>query len=200
MTTPDVRPMTVRWVLDGGADRDDAPLVPETAATAFARSIDGVADRLSGVVGREFAAVATTLADLDLADVLLAGWRTEKELVSAAMATLERPGSEQLVDLATHRVESIHRPAVDVTLDGAVVATVDFEITVAVVLRAVVATVRDGRLAALDGGRCTASAVMKVEGQQIAEGTREFDVPALTVSLGRGLPLVGDDRQRDTVA
>jgi hypothetical protein len=196
--TNDSRAMTVRWVLQGGADDGAGPLVTEHLGRDLAQTVDGVSERMGAVVGRQLAAVAAGLADMDLLDVLCGAWRKERALVTAARSTLAHPGSEEIVDLANHRVESSHHPAVDVMVDGVTVATVEVEILLAVTLRAVVATVRAGRIVALDGGRCVASARMSVEGQQIAEGIREFDTPALRVSLGRGLALLAadDDAER----
>lgn len=52
------------------------------------------------------------------------------------------------MNLATHRITSVHRPSVELLLNDVHVATVRFKLRVEFLVRALVATVRDGHLAA----------------------------------------------------
>src|SRR6202044_3778886 len=61
---------------------------------------------------------AAGLLDVNLADVLVAGWREHHELTAAAQRTLAVPGSTELVSLATHQISTEQRPYVTVLVDG----------------------------------------------------------------------------------
>ena len=57
--------------------------------------------------------MADDLVDLDLGDLLVAGWRRHSRLVEAARRTLAAPGTEEVALLAPDRVTSVHHPHVD---------------------------------------------------------------------------------------
>jgi hypothetical protein len=68
--------------------------------------------------GREAAAdqvavVAHGLLDLDLGELMVAGWRRQGQLAAAAERTAANPGSSEVVELATHRISSAHHPSVE---------------------------------------------------------------------------------------
>lgn len=133
--------------------------------------------------------VAADLADIDVAAVVAGGWRTYAALTDAAWRTRDRPGTEELVDLASHRIHSIHRPQVDVLLDDVPVGSVDFELELDIVVRALAATVSEGRLTAVEGGRCTLRGRLSCLDVPVAAREAEADLGAV-LELGEGFPLV----------
>jgi hypothetical protein len=66
---------------------------------------------------------AAGLLDINLADVVAAGWRKHADLTAAARRTLAAPGSTDLVDLASHRVSTAQEPYVTILVNGHRVAT-----------------------------------------------------------------------------
>lgn len=129
------------------------------------------------------------LADIRVADVLQAGWQKYAALANAARRTRSIPGSQELVDLAAHRVHSVHRPQVDVLVDGVRVGAVPFRLDLEVLVRALLATVADGRLTAVDSGSCRLSARLSCCDVTLTAREREFDA-AVVLDLGGGLPLL----------
>jgi len=65
-----------------------------------------------------------------MGDLAVAGWRRHAALTAAADRTRVNPGSWEVVDLATHRITSVHRPYVELLLNDVHVATVRFELRV----------------------------------------------------------------------
>jgi len=53
---------------------------------------------------RQVATVAHGLLDLDLGDLVVAGWRKQAALAAAVERTIANPGSTEVVELATHRL------------------------------------------------------------------------------------------------
>ena len=70
----------------------------------------------------------------------------------------------EVVQLATHRVSTTHRPSVDVMVNGARLTTVHCELSLVLEIEALTATVRHARLVALGGGRSTVTAVLAFAG------------------------------------
>ncbi|MGH8905585.1 MAG: hypothetical protein ACRD0K_03495 [Egibacteraceae bacterium] len=190
-------PLTARWVLFDDDDVEGAAAILADSlgqgdVTGAARGVlDGFSSVTRQAADRELARVAAGVADLDIVDVIIGGWRKHAALTAAARRSVAVPGGPEVVDLATHRITSVHQPHVDLLFDGVRVATVDFELSLDFVVRGLVATVRDGRLVALDSGRCDVTATLAVEGVEIAKRQRHLDLRLVEVRLGQGVPLLG---------
>jgi hypothetical protein len=185
-------PVTVSAVLFG----DREPATALAAAPGWRQVVDGLAGGLAAVsaggrlaVERELAAALAGLLGLDLGDVLVGAWRKHRALVAAAEATRESPAATELVQLATHRVTTTHRPYVTVAVDGATVATVHFDLSLTLDVDGLLGQVRQGRLVALEGGRCTVAASLGCGGHEFVTRRAVLD-PAITVRIGEGIALL----------
>ncbi|WP_433709907.1 hypothetical protein ACQP2U_26155 [Nocardia sp. CA-084685] len=149
------------------------PLATETlrsaALRAVARAVDG-------------------LLEVDLGGVAVAGWQRYQRLRSAAMRT--RAGGVEQVELFEHEVTQSYCPRLEVTVDGSLAGEFELELCVALLVRPLVATVRDGMLAALGPGDCTVTvSIGAPEVGPIIK--REHPIPLATmVDLRRPIPLV----------
>ncbi len=127
---------------------------------------------------------------VNLADIAAAGWRKYDALKQAARRTRDDPDSKELVALATHKIVSGHRPSIDVYLDGRAIATVEIELDVALTIAGMIAVVRQGRLTEIQSGSCTASGSLAVQGIDMVQRQRKFDLYGV-FRLSRGVPLFG---------
>ena len=176
----------------------------EDTGRALAQALDehgvlGSLDNALGLVaqttreaaGDQVAAVADGVLALDLGDLVVAGWRKQGELAAAAERTAANPGTSELVELATHRVSSVHHPYVELLVNDVRVTTVNFELDLEFEIKALVATVRDGHLVSLHSGDCDLSATLSAEPVRLASRRRHFDLPLvvrwpLLLHLGGG--------------
>jgi hypothetical protein len=176
----------------------------EETGRALARALDehgvlGSLDNALGLVaqttreaaGDQVAAVADGVLALDLGDLVVAGWRKQGQLAAAAERTAASPGTSELVELATHRVSSVHHPYVELLVNDVRVTTVNFELDLEFEVKALVATVRDGHLVSLHSGECDLSATLSAEAVRLASRRRHFDLPLvvrwpLLLHLGGG--------------
>jgi hypothetical protein len=192
--------LTLDTILFGGWGADPV--------TSLSRSMDaaGVSGRLLGAIGgvspparrevvRQVATVALKTLDLDVIDLVAGGWQAHARLVAAARRTLAVPGSEEVVDLVSHRIRSVHRPYVSILLDGAQVARLDLEATVVFDIKALVGVVRAGRLVEFQGGQGELSALLAAEGVQLAHRQQPIDLH-VALSLRIGIQLVTSDTSR----
>jgi hypothetical protein len=141
--------------------------------------------------GNQVAVVAHGLLDLDLGDLVIAGWRKQGQLAAAAERTAANPGSSEVVELATHRVSSAHHPSVELLVNDAHLATVTFDLDIEFVIKALVVTVRDGHVVSLHTGACDVTATLAVEGIRLASRRAHFELPLvvrwpLLLRLGAG--------------
>jgi hypothetical protein len=143
----------------------------------------------------QVAVVAHGLLDLDLGELVAAGWRRQGQLAAAAERTAANPGSSEVVELATHRVSSAHHPSVELLANDVHLATVTFDLDIEFVVRALVVTVRDGHMVSIRTGACDVAATLAAEGIRLASRRAHFELPLVVrwplrlTPDGRGDPL-----------
>jgi hypothetical protein len=183
----------VRFLFD--EDQDTGQALGQTLSdNAVLRPLDTTLGLLSQplrrAVDNQVASAASGLLDLDFGDLMVAGWRKQGELAAAARSTAANPGTPVLVELASQRISSQHRPFVDLVLNDAHVATVNFQLDIEFLVRALVATVLDGHVDKLDIGSCEVGATLAAEGIRLIGRRARFD-PLLAVRLPLLLRLGG---------
>jgi|Tabmets5t2r1_1033131.scaffolds.fasta_scaffold04466_2 hypothetical protein len=189
------QPFTVSAFLFG-EDQDTEQALAQALHEHGVLGSMGTALELASEAGREAAAdqvavVAHGLLDLDLGDLVIAGWRKQGQLAAAAERTAANPGTSEVVELATHRVSSAHHPSVELLVNDVQVATVTFDLEVEFVVKALVVTVRDGHVVSLHTGACDVAATLAAEGIQLASRQAHFELPLvvrwpLLLRLGGG--------------
>jgi hypothetical protein len=145
---------------------------------------------LTDAIEREVAAATAGLLSLNLADVAATGWKKYEALRQAALRTRDAPATEELVALATHRIESSHHPAVEVYIDGRSIATIRIELAITFSVAGVLAVVRQARLTAIRSGTCTVTGSLSIQQLVVTKRQRMFDLPG-AVRLRHGVPLLG---------
>src|SRR5262245_62038400 len=172
------RSLTVRTFLLG--DSPDTVLGRKLTEQGVARSSLGGLRRLSAAalhtVDNEIGAVASGLLALDLGDILLAGWRKYSALTDAARRTLAAPASEEILQLATHRITSVYLPRVDLFVDDQKITTVEFDLTTVFDLTGLAVVVKAGDLIALQSGECLVTATLSLEQARLAERRAKLDL------------------------
>lgn len=146
---------------------------------SLSEGLQGLSPTGRQTAARQVASVASGLLGLDLGDLVVAGWRKQAALAAAARHTLDNPGSSEVVELATHRISSVHRPSVELLVNDIHVATVNFELRIEFVVKALVVTVRNGHIVSLHSGACDVTATLTAEGVQLARRQEHFDLPIL---------------------
>ena len=193
--TAATHPLTVSGFLFGEDQDTEQALAQALHDHGVLGSMDTTLQLVSEA-GREAAAdqvavVAHGLLDLDLGELVVAGWRKQGQLAAAAERTAANPGSSEVVELATHRVSSAHHPSVELLVNDAHLATVTFDLTIEFVIKALVVTVRDGHVVSLHTGACDVAATLAAEGIRLASRQAHFELPLvvrwpLLLRLGGG--------------
>lgn len=181
---------TVRDLLFGGMPVEPTDALAESlhehgTIKRFVTDVPG----LAAVVEREVATEVGGLLELDLFDLVSAGWSRYKALTEAACRTRDAPGTQEAVAMATHRIESRHHPTVELFIDDKSVGTIEVELDVTFDIAEVVAVVREGRLTEIRSGNCKVTGRFAIEGIVVAERRHKFDLPG-AVRLRHSVALV----------
>jgi hypothetical protein len=181
---------TVRDLLFGGV-----PIEPTDALAESLREHGTVKALVTGfpgltaVVEREVATETDGLLSPNLLDLAVAGWNRYEALREAARRTRDAPTTEEVVALATHRIEYNHHPSVELFIDGKSVGTIEVGLAVAFDMAGVLAVVRQARLTEIRSGKCTVTATLAIERAVVAKQQRKFDLPG-AVRLRHGVALL----------
>jgi hypothetical protein len=138
------------------------------------------------------AEVVRAALQIDLGQLALGAWSRYRELVEAADRTRDAPGAPEDVVLAEHEITWTQQPAVEVIVDGTLITTLRFELSVSLTMRGVVAVVDAGTLVGLRVGDVLTGAKLSLWEQELAAREVTCLVGAL-VRLGGGVPLAPGD-------
>lgn len=177
------KPLTALEFLFGDAQDHIEALTQTLDQRGLLGSLDAALQQVSqagrSAAQNEIVAVTHGLLNLDLVDFVVAGWRKYADLAEAADRTAANPGSSQVVDLATHHITSVHRPSIELLVNNVPVATVDFELQIELVVKALVVTVRNGHIVSLLSGACDLTATLSAESVQLASRQAHLQPPQL---------------------
>ncbi len=130
------------------------------------------------------------LQQLDLASLVIEGWRTYNKLIETAHRSRSTPDRPERVVLNTHQIISKHQPTIDVIVNETQRYSVRVNLTITFDLHLVRAVVQNGALAALESGSCMASVTLAIEDVP-GEIKRERELPAAAViRLHSPIPLL----------
>ena len=154
------------------------------------KEVDGIGTAALRAIQQKLPTVLADFVNVDLATVVLAGWRKHRDLVQAARTTLDpASGTEEVpVPLATHDIVLMQRPSVDVLLNGQHVLTLRFELTMTTTVIGAEAVVRRGRLAEIRSGALEIAVAFKGQGIDLGKVMRTVEA-RLLLPLGLGIPL-----------
>jgi len=122
-----------------------------------------------------------------LADVVAQAWTRHKTLLAAAERTREK--GREVVALADHTITSVHRPRIDLAVDGLPLASITVTLDLSVRVVGVAGVVEKAALVGLESGATTVTATLKIDGQQVAKRQHQFDARRL-VTLDRPCELL----------
>jgi hypothetical protein len=182
-------PLTLLFGPGDAAEALDHAIVSADADGNLGRALEHLPAEAHTAAVREVTTAAAGLLDVNLADMLITGWREHQDLTAAARRTLAAPGSTELVDLADHRVTSSQEPYVSVLVDGHQVATLRLGLTVVFDVTAMLAGISAGRLVAVHSGDCHISVTLAIDEAEVVTRQTSLELPGI-ITLHRGIRLL----------
>jgi len=109
------------------------------------------------------------LLDLNVVDILLAGWKTHQEVRDQLRATAQDPSRTVVVSLARHTLDSTHTPSIELRAHGRTILDLSFPIELAFEIEAAELTLRGGAVREARPGTVTVRGTVRLEGTAILE-------------------------------
>lgn len=163
--------------------------LPAAIETNLGAVVAGLPHDLAAAAVTEVTTAVPRLLDVNLADLLVAGWREHADLTAAARRTAADPGSTELLSLTTHQLDGSLEPWVTLLVDHRPVAKVQLGLSVSCEISALLAQVSAGRLTGIRTGRCDLTATLTVQDVDVASRARRIDLPGL-LTLTPGIRLL----------
>ncbi|MGB7820501.1 MAG: hypothetical protein WBL35_17410 [Ornithinibacter sp.] len=179
---------TARDLLFGGHRAKEPPLSLDLGAALDQVDPSTLGSAVRESLRRDVSEAALGLLELDLTDVLVAGWTKHSALRAAGRRTKAAPGTFETVQLAEHRISWEATPYVDVLLSGLRLGRLQLTLGVTVDVTGLAASVSAGRLAALVAGDALVEVSLSAGETPVASRSRRLDVHT-ELGLGDGLRL-----------
>ena len=146
---------------------------------------------------KEIGRITTDLASVNPVQIIVDALTSFNELQEAGRRTIGQADSAELVELIGHEITFQQQPSINVVVNGQQVATLPMLLSLTCDIQALTATVRTGRLAALQLGHCTATGTIAISGRTVVSRTGPVTLP-VSVPLGAGLPLAAGFHDQHT--
>ena len=179
----------------------DNDALPEPAAVAL-QGDSGMADVREALKGVTAPGFAATVRD-SLVESLKGALATPRDdVIGGALSkynhlrqycdtTKHPPGEISVVPLSTHRIESKHKPHVDVLINGVPKGRIEFEVVVALTIEAATLKIRDGRIWEIKTGACKAEGSIRCGPALLMEKKpRPINLPG-TLTFKSGIAISG---------
>ncbi len=184
--------LSIRTFLLGGDEDDTETLRRSLADNGVLSTCGGLLARLTDAAGEavheQLASVAAELVDIDLGDVLMAGWQLHRRLKEAAAATLMSPGSKEVIELGPHEIPATYEPTIDLIVNEKCLHTFHVKLDVVLEIATAVVVVEHGRLTQLRCGDTAATCTLTLDHAVLAHKRGHLQLPPIYDSV-TGLPL-----------
>ena len=181
-------------------------------AGSGAQRIEEAAERLAGAgalpdrpeatpvyIAQAAMSKVADLLNFEISDVLVGAWRTRSALLRAANETRDKPDIYRQVTIQTYALGWDEEVDVDITLNGSTMATVTFDLSLDLEVRAVAVVVQSGHITHVQGGDGTVKAALSVRTQTPPQISRPLASKELGIDLkyelkvpGQGIPLLAE--------
>ena len=145
---------------------------PQKAGDGWKKFQDRVTREVKGIktaampdVTRKFA----ELLDIPLPNIFLASWKKADSLQTLLAESVKTPEAVSSLELAEHTINSLHKPWVEVKLQGTTVKKIEFTVRLAFQLKAFVLKIQNGSIKEMQTGSCEAKGTVEYEGLTILE-------------------------------
>lgn len=99
------------------------------------------------------------------------------------------PGEISVVPIGSYTIRSVHKPHIDVLVNGVRKGGIEFEVAVALTIEAATLKIRDGRIWEMRTGACKAEGSLRCGAKTIAEKKlRPINLPG-TIPFAAGIPI-----------
>ena len=141
------------------------------------------------LIPSEFNLKVGELLNIDLADIFVRTWKKYRILKDYTDLKKHPPEETILLPLGEHNIVSEQRPCIEIFLNETRLATIDFLISLSLVLKGIILKIQGGRIMEILSGSCQGEGCIKCENQVLFEGKTESIILHGSIKLGNGIAI-----------
>ena len=129
------------------------------------------------------------LMDIDVVGLLVSGWNKSRELRKYRDETAYPPDEVVVVALAKHKLESQHKPHLELVVADRPVGRLNFQIDLALNIDGAQLTIQGGRVKRIATGKTSGTGTIRCQGVIVGQKDAKLGSLPGTIDLGSGVPL-----------
>jgi hypothetical protein len=132
---------------------------------------------------------ALLIFDVSIPEILITAWNKYEILSECTDKNKYPPWKKWDVELISHTVKSVHRPRLEITVNGVNAYEIEFELELALAIHGVILKVQNAKVKEISAGNCRGELRVRCEECLIIErATRTFEF-LKPISFGKGIPI-----------
>jgi hypothetical protein len=129
------------------------------------------------------------LLDIDVIGLLVDGWNKSRELRKYRDEAAYPPDEVVVVALSKHKLESQHKPHLELVVADRPVGRVSFQIDLALAIDGAQLTIQGGRIKRIATGKTSGTGTIRCEGVIVGQKEQKLGTLPGTIDLGSGIPI-----------
>lgn len=129
------------------------------------------------------------LLDIDVVGLLVSGWNKSRELRKYRDEAAYPPDEVVVVALAKHKLDSQHKPHLELVVADRPVARLHFQIDLALNIDGAQLTIQGGRVKRIATGKTSGTGTIRCEGVIVGQKEQKLGSLPGQIDLGAGVPL-----------
>ena len=129
------------------------------------------------------------LLDIDVIGLLVDGWNKSRELRKYRDEAAYPPDEVVVVALSKHKLDSQHKPHLELVVADRPVGRVSFQIDLALVIDGAQLTIQGGRIKRIATGKTSGTGTIRCEGVIVGQKEQKLGSFPGTIDLGSGIPI-----------
>jgi hypothetical protein len=129
------------------------------------------------------------LLDIDVVGVLVNGWNKSRELRKYRDPAAYPPDEVIVAALSKHKLESQHKPHLELVVADRPVGRLHFQIDLALVIDGAQLTIQGGRIMRIATGKTSGTGTIRCEGVIVGQKEQKLGSLPGQIDLGSGIPI-----------
>lgn len=129
------------------------------------------------------------LLDIDVVGILVNGWNKARELRKYRDEAAYPPDEVIVVALSKHKLESQHKPHLELVVADRPVGRLNFQIDLALNVDGAQLTIQGGRIMRIASGKTSGTGTIRCEGVIVGQSEQKLGSLPGTIDLGNGVPI-----------
>jgi hypothetical protein len=129
------------------------------------------------------------MLDIDVIGLLVDGWNKSRELRKYRDEAAYPPDEVVVVALSKHKLESQHKPHLELVVADRPVGRVSFQIDLALAIDGAQLTIQGGRIKRIATGKTSGTGTIRCEGVIVGQKEQKLGTLPGTIDLGSGIPI-----------